>query len=209
MSTKIKICGLRRIEDVDFVNEAKPDYAGVILCRRFWRGIDFDQAKRLRDRLDPSIPLVGVFVNDKFSDVLMALRTNVVDMVQLHGTESEEYISSLHMLNKGVEIIKAVQVHSPDVIHYAVDSCADHILLDSAGHNSQGFDWKLVNGVQRNFFLAGGLTPETIPQAIEQVHPWGIDICGGVEDVIGPNPCDRIKSREKILAAVEAVRRNG
>lgn len=209
MSTKIKICGLRRIEDVDYVNEAQPDYAGVILCRRFWRGIDFEQAKLLHDRLDPNIPLVGVFVNDKFSDVLMALRTGVVDMVQLHGTESEEYISSLRMLNKGVEIVKAVRVHSPDVIRYAVNSRADHILLDSATQERKGFDWNLAKDIKRNYILAGGLTPETIPQAIQQLHPWGVDLCGGVEDVIGPNPCDRIKSREKIIAAVQAAHRNG
>lgn len=209
MPTKIKICGLRRIEDVDYVNEAKPDYAGVILCRRFWRGIDFEQARLLRKRLDPNIPLVGVFVNDKFSDVLMALRTNVVDMVQLHGTESEEYISSLRMLNKGVEIIKAVRVHSPEVLRYASDSCADHVLLDAAYGSKTGFDWNLAKNVNRPFILAGGLTPESIPTAIETVHPWCVDISGGVEDVIGPNPSDRIKSREKILAAVEAAHSHG
>lgn len=206
MSTKIKICGLRRIEDVDYVNEAQPDYAGVILCRRFWRGIDFEQAKLLRERLDRSIPLVGVFVNDKFSDVLMALRTGVVDMVQLHGTESEEYISSLRMLNKGVEIIKAVRVQSPDVLRYARNSCADHVLLDAPYGSKERFDWNLTKEVNRPFFLAGGLTPETIPSAIEELHPWGIDISGGVEDVIGPNPHDRVKSREKIIAAVQAAR---
>lgn len=209
MSTKIKICGLRREEDIDFINEAKPDYAGVILCRRFWRGIDFEQTKKLKKRLDPSIPLVGVFVNDKFSDVLFALRHGIVDIVQLQGTESEEYIQSLHMLNKGRQIIKACHVHSPEVIPYAVGSCADHIILDSAPGSGNVFDWELVKGVQRPFILAGGLTPDNIPQAIEQVHPWGIDISSGVEDVIGPNPSDRVKSRDKILAAVEAVRKYG
>lgn len=209
MATKIKICGLRRVEDIDFVNEAKPDYAGVILCRRFWRGIDFDQAKRLRDRLDPSIPMVGVFVNDQFSDVLIAMRQNFLSMVQLHGTESEEYIQSLQMLNKGVEIIKACHVHSPEVIPYAVNSCAEHILLDSGAGSGKTFDWSMVKNVQRPFFLAGGLTPENIPQAIEQVRPWGIDLASGVEDQIGATVSDRIKSRDKILAAVEAVRKYG
>lgn len=209
MATKIKICGLRRVEDADFVNEAKPDYAGVILCRRFWRGIDFEQARAIRDRLSPDIPLVGVFVNDKFSDVLMALRTGVVDMVQLHGTESEEYITSLQMLNKGVEIIKACQVHSPEVLRYAADTAADHILLDSGSGSGKLLDWALVEKFPRPFFLAGGLTPENIPEAIERVHPWGVDLSSGVEEATGSGPEDRVKSREKILAAVEAVRKHG
>ncbi|MCD7843473.1 MAG: phosphoribosylanthranilate isomerase [Clostridiales bacterium] len=201
MSTKIKICGLRRVEDVDFVNEAKPDYAGVILCRRFWRGIDFDQAKLLRKRLDPNIPLVGVFVNDRFSDVVVALRQGVVDMVQLHGTESEEYITSVQMMTRK-PVIKACQVYDPSVIPYAVNSAADHILLDSGAGSGETFDWSIVQNVERPFILAGGLTPENIPQAIEAVHPWGIDISSGVET-------DKVKDRDKILAAVEAVRRFG
>ncbi|MCC8076148.1 MAG: phosphoribosylanthranilate isomerase [Clostridiales bacterium] len=201
MSTKIKICGLRRVEDVDFVNEAKPDYAGVILCRRFWRGIDFDQAKLLRKRLDPNIPLVGVFVNDRFSDVVVALRQGVVDMVQLHGTESEEYITSVQMMARK-PVIKACQVHDPSVIPYAVNSAADHILLDSGAGSGETFDWSIIQNVERPFILAGGLTPENIPQAIEAVHPWGIDISSGVET-------DKVKDRDKILAAVEAVRRFG
>lgn len=201
MSTKIKICGLRRLEDVDFVNEAKPDYAGVILCRRFWRGVDFEQAKALRKRLDPNIPLVGVFVNDRFTDVLVSLRQGIVDMVQLHGTESEEYITNMQIMSRK-PIIKACQLHDASVIPYAVNSAADHILLDSGSGSGQTFDWSMVKDVKRPFFLAGGLTPENIPAAIESVHPWGVDISSGVET-------DRVKDRDKILAAVEAVRRFG
>lgn len=209
MSTKIKICGLRRVEDVDFVNEAKPDYAGVMLCRRFWRGIDFEQAKLLRKRLDPNIPLVGVFVNDKFSDVLVALRQGVVDMVQLHGTESEEYITSLQMMNYGKPVIKGCRVHSPDVIPYAENSAADHILLDCGPVSGKTLDWNIVKNVKRDFFLAGGLTPDNLPKAIEALRPWGVDLCSGTEVQVGPNPSDRIKDRKLILDAVEAVRAYG
>jgi phosphoribosylanthranilate isomerase len=198
MSTKIKICGLRRLEDVDFINEAKPDYAGVILCRRFWRGIDFEQAKAIRKRLDSNIPLVGVFVNDHFTDVLVSLRQGIVDMVQLHGTESEEYITNMQIMSRK-PVIKACEVHSPDVIPYAVNSAANHILLDSKAGSSTTFDWSIVQDIQRPFFLAGGLNPNNITDAMKVVRPWGVDICGGVET-------DHHKDREKILAAVEAVR---
>lgn len=211
MSTKIKICGLRRLEDVAFVNEAQPDYAGVILCRRFWRSIDFKQAKLLRQHLDPNIPLVGVFVNDRFSDVLVALRQGIVDMVQLQGTESEEYITSLQVMSHNKPVIKACQVHSAEVLPYAENSAADYILLDSGAGAGSGklMDWSLVQDVHRPFFLAGGLNPDNIPKAIEAVHPWGIDLSSGVERVTGPEPSDRVKDREKILAAVAAVRQFG
>jgi phosphoribosylanthranilate isomerase len=107
MSVKIKISGLRSEQEVDLVNEVRPDFASIMLCQRFWRRVDFDQARALRRRLNSNIPLVGVFVNDKFSDVLVALRQGVVDMVQLQGTESEEYITSLQMMSYGKPVIKA------------------------------------------------------------------------------------------------------
>lgn len=199
MATKIKICGLRRLEDVDFVNEAKPDFASVILCRRFWRGIDFEQAKAIRKRLDSNIPLVGVFVNDRFTDVLVSLRQGIVDMVQLQGTESEEYITNIQLMSRK-PVIKACQLDSPDVIPYAVHSAADYILLGTG--NGKTFDWSMLKDVKRPFFLSGGLTPENISDALEKVHPWGVDFFNGVET-------NQVIDREKVLAAVEIVRQFG
>lgn len=200
MATKIKICGLQHVEDADFVNEAKPDFAGVMMCRRFCRSVDMDQAKAIRKRLDPSIPLVGVFVNDQFMDVLVALRQGIVNCVQLQGTESEEYISHLQMLS-GKPIIKCCQMNETtdpaQVIPYMVDSCAEHIMFGTGGETR--FDWSVLQGITRPFILSGGLTPDNVQEAIEQVHPWGVDFLGGVET-------DGIKDRDKILAAVEAVR---
>lgn len=203
MATKVKICGLRRIEDADFVNEAKPDFAGVMMCQRFWRSVDVNQAKAIRKRLHPDIPLVGVFVNDQFMDVLVALRQGVVDYAQLQGTESEEYISHLQMLS-GKPIVKCCQMDhamdSDNVISYAVNSCADHIMFGSG--SGERFDWSVLKHVKRPFILAGGLTPDNVWDAMESVHPWGVEFLNGVET-------DGVKDRDKILAAVEAVRRHG
>jgi phosphoribosylanthranilate isomerase len=206
MSVKIKISGLRWEEDVDIINEARPDYAGVMLCKRFWRCVDFEQARKLRRRLDDNIPLVGVFVNDKFSDVLVALRQGIVDMVQLQGTESEEYITSLQMMSYGKSVIKACQVHAPEVLPYAQRSAADHILLHCGDEAGEKRDWSAVKGFSRDFILAGGLTPENVTQAMESVRPWGVDLCGGVERQAGKEKTDRVKDRKKILEAMERIR---
>lgn len=206
MSIKIKISGLRCEQDVDYVNEARPDWVSVMLCHRFWRCVDFDQARQLRRRLRDDIPLVGVFVNDKFSDVLVALRQGIVDMVQLQGTESEEYITSLQMMSYGKPIIKACEVHSPEVIPYAENSAADHILLHCPRVEGKPQSWDIVRGVSRDFLLAGGLTPDNLTDALTTVRPWGVDLCSGVEVSTGPNPADRTKDRRALLESVELVR---
>lgn len=206
MSMIIKISGLRREEDVDLLNEIRPDYAGVVLSKRFWRCIDFDQALRLRRRLRDDIPLVGMFVNDKFSDVLVALRQGIVDMVQLQGTESEEYITSLQMMSYGKPVVKACEVHSAEVLPYAEHSAADHILLHCPENEDGTADWSAVKDFQRSFILAGGLTAENLPAALKEVHPWGVDLCRGVEVQTGPQPTDRVHDRTKMIQVVETVR---
>ena len=206
MSVKIKISGLRREEDADVLNEIRPDYAGVVLCKRFWRSVDFDQARRLRRRLRDDIPLVGMFVNDKFSDVLVALRQGIVDMVQLQGTESEEYITSLQMMSYGKPIVKACEVHSPEVLPYAEHSAADHILLHCPEREDGSADWNAVKDFRRSFILAGGLSAENLPAALREVRPWGVDLCRGVEVQTGPQPTDRVHDREKMIQVVETVR---
>lgn len=199
MATKIKICGLRRLEDIDFVNEAKPDYAGVVMCQRYWRGIDLDQVKAIRRRLNDSIPLVGVFVNDRFMDVLVAMRQGYIDLAQLQGTESEEYIDHLKIMG-GKPIIKTCEMNNTDVISYGVNTCADHVMFGTG--NGQTFDWSLVRSVQRPYILSGGLSMENIHDAMRQLRPWGVDFMNGVET-------DGVKDRDKILSVIDTVRSFG
>ena len=198
MSTIIKICGLRTEQDVDCINAAKPDYAGVVLCSRLHRGIDREQAKQLRRRLDSNIPLIGLFVNDPFCDVLVALRQGIVDMVQLQGTESEEYITSLQMMSRK-PVIKACRVHDASVLPYAESSAADYILLDSASEGER-YRPELIQQVKRPYFLSGGLSPENLEKAIQELHPWGVNLLEGVETEGQIDP-------RKVAAAVEIARR--
>ena len=199
MSTIIKLCGLRRLADADLANEVRPDFAGVVLCRRFWRGIDFELASAIYKRLAPQIPLVGVFVNDDFGTVLTALRHGVVDMVQLEGTESEEYIKDL-MFATGKPVIKACEVTSPSATSGVEGTAANYLLFSN--NIDEPFDWRLIKNIRRPYILSGGLNADNIPYAIRQLHPWGIDLSSGVET-------NGIKDPDKVRAAVDVIRKLG
>ena len=199
--TRIKICGLCRPCDVAFVNEARPDWCGFIInFPRSHRSVTPDQALALRRQLAPGIVPVGVTVDQPVEAVAALLRSGVVDIAQLHGSEDEGYLASLRALAPGHPLWKAFALRTPDDLSAALASGADMILLDSGKGTGQTFDWSLLRDVARPFLLAGGLTPENIPRAVREVHPYGVDLSSGVET-------DRRKDRNKILAAVAAARK--
>jgi phosphoribosylanthranilate isomerase len=195
--TKIKLCGLRRLEDITYVNEAGPDFAGVILAAnpKFWRAISDEQARRLRDALRPDIPLVGVFVNDDTDRICRLLQQGTIDIAQLHGSESPETIQEIAD-RTGKPVWKAFQVKTPADVAAAIQTPAEHPLLDSGTGSGVSFDWSLVAGVERPFLLAGGLNPDNLAAAIAQVQPWCVDISSGTET-------DKVKDQAKIQRAVE------
>jgi phosphoribosylanthranilate isomerase len=199
--TKIKICGIRRDEDIAFINEARPDCIGFILnFPKSHRNITPDRAAQLKAKLDPGIQAVGVFVNQPLETVANVANRGIVDIVQLHGQEDETYIARLRQLTQA-PIWKAFKIRSQADLDAAAASSADEILLDNGYGTGQTFDWSLTGGLTRPFLLAGGLTPENIPQAIAQMAPKLIDISSGVET-------DGAKDRDKILAAVQAAHTN-
>lgn len=201
--TKIKICGLKRQEDIQYVNEALPDYAGFVIQVSFSRrSITAEELYKLRSRLSEKISPVGVFVNAPVELPVKLLREGILDMAQLHGQEDEEYIKRLKE-ETGRPVMKAFSVSAPEDIQRAFSSSADLILLDHGrGGTGKSFDWDLVKGEKnggRPYFLAGGITPEKIPQAVRRLKPYGIDLSSAVET-------EGKKDRRKILAAVAAVR---
>lgn len=199
--TKIKICGLFRPCDIDYVNEAKPDYCGFIInFPKSHRNLTPEQVRTLREKLDSAVSPVGVFVDEAPETVAALLKEGTISVAQLHGHEDENYIAALRALAPGCTIWKAYNVRAEEDLAAALASTADLVLLDSGQGTGQTFDWSLAAGVKRPFLLAGGLTPENIPQAIESVHPFGLDLSSGVET-------DKRKDREKILAAVAAARK--
>ena len=199
--TRIKICGLSRPCDVAFVNQARPDWCGFIIdFPKSHRSVTPDQALALRRQLAPGIIPVGVTVDQPAEAVAALLRSGVVDVAQLHGKEDERYLASLRAMAPGHPLWKAFTLHTPGDLTAALASGADMILLDSGKGTGRTFDWSLLRGITRSFLLAGGLTPENIPRAVREVHPWGVDLSSGMET-------DRRKDRDKILAAVAAARK--
>lgn len=193
---KIKICGLFRKEDVDFVNEALPDYAGFVLnFPKSHRNILLDQAEMLSENLHPKIKSVGVFVDADISYIEEAARRGIIGVVQLHGSESADYIRELKK-RVSLPIIRAVKVDGGEIQPLG----ADFLLLDSGKGTGKQFDHSLIDRekIGAPFFIAGGITPENICETA-RFKPYGVDISGGVET-------DKLKDRKKILAAVRAVR---
>ncbi len=196
--TRIKICGLRRIEDAAYVNEVHPDYAGFILAPGFWRCITKEQARALRGHIDTRIKCVGVFFNQEISRVAELLDEGIIDMAQLHGQEDETYIRQLKTLTDK-PVIKAFKITGRQDVLHAESSSADIILLDGGTGSGQAFDWNVLSGVKRPYILAGGLHPGNVQRAVSVLHPWGVDVSSGVET-------DRIKDAEKIRSFVSSVR---
>lgn len=199
--TKIKLCGLSRPCDIDFVNAVQPDYCGFVIdVPKSRRNVTPKQVRALCTRLSPLIKAVGVFVNAPVEEIAELLEAHVIAAAQLHGQEDDAYIRSLRRLTN-VPIIQAFRTTSPADIARANHSIADCILLDhGTGGTGCAFDWALTDLVTRPYILAGGLTPENLPHAIERCHPFAADLSSGVET----NGC---KDLNKMKAAVAAVRR--
>ena len=198
--TKIKICGLRRREDILAVNEAKPDYCGFIIeFPSSFRSVTADEVRELVKELDPEIRPVGVFVNAPMELVRTLLDDGTLALAQLHGQEDESYIRELKTYTDKL-IIKAFSIKTEADIKKAIRSEADYILLDQgAGGTGKTFDWSLVPAIKRPWFLAGGLGCENLESAIHLLHPWAVDLSSSVET-------DGHKDPNKILEAVYAVR---
>ena len=202
MNVKIKLCGMFRECDIDYVNEALPDYIGfIVMFPKSHRNIDLETALRLKSRLDPRIKSVAVSVDADPEEFAKFAASGAADLLQCHGNEDMEYITDLQELT-GVPVIKSVKVTSFDDILRADALGADFLLLDSGTGSGVPFDHSLINGpekIRTPFFLAGGLTPENIAETARKIQPFGVDLSSGIET-------DRLKDKDKILKAVSEIR---
>ncbi len=197
--TIIKLCGLSRACDIDVANELKPEYVGFVFARKSSRYLAPEQAAELKKLLSPDIRAVGVFVDENPQTVAGLLNDGTIDMAQLHGVESGEYIKKLRQLTDK-PLIRAFRIQSAADIADAGNSSADYILLDSGAGTGSVFDWELVRNIRRPYFLAGGLSPDNVENAVNMLYPFAVDVSSGIET-------DGVKDKLKMAAFVAAVRK--
>jgi len=197
--TKIKFCGLSCPHDIAAANELKPEYIGFVFAPKSRRYISPEKAAELKKQLLPGIRAVGVFVDEPAEAIAGLLNQGVVDIAQLHGGEDGEYIGKLRTLTDR-PIIKAFRIRAKKDIFAAENSTADAILLDSGAGTGTIFDWTLLQGMKRPYFLAGGLGTCNVGEAVGRLHPYAVDVSSGIET-------DGVKDKEKMTAFVSAVRK--
>ena len=196
---KIKICGIKRLEDIEMVNRYKPDYIGFVFADSK-RKVSHDLAKELRNNLDSDIIPVGVFVDSPQDEILRLFDDGIIEIAQLHGSESEQYILDLKKKTNGeLKIINAIEMTQEiDLLKYN-DSSSDYLLLDSGKGSGKTFDWSLIRkDIKKEFFLAGGLNSENVAPAIYEFNPYAIDLSSSLET-------DGFKDENKIKEIMEVI----
>ena len=197
---KIKICGLKRLEDINIVNKYKPDYIGFVFADSK-RKVSHELASELKKNLESDIISVGVFVDASQNEILELFNNGIIDVAQLHGCEDEEYILSLKdITNNKLGIINAIEMSRGIDLNEYANTQADYLLLDSGKGSGKTFDWRLIRkDLDKEFFLAGGLDISNICQAIEEFKPYAVDLSSSLET-------DGFKDENKIREIMEVIR---
>lgn len=202
---KIKFCGIRRLKDVAAVNLCQPDYMGMILSGGFRRSISQEQAQRLVQEKSDAIAAVGVFVNESSEIICRMAEQLHLQVIQLHGNESAEQIQTLQQ-KTGLPVWKALRIGTLEELEAAGTNPADCLILEGktgAGIGGTGVcaDWELLarHSWNRSFFLAGGLQPENVLEAIATVSPTGVDFSSGIEE-------DGVKSLRRMKQLMTLIR---
>ncbi len=201
--TCIKLCGIKRIADIEKVNELSPEYIGFVFWEKSKRNVSREEAKNLKNRLSSGVKAVGVFVDCKPEFAASLANDGIIDAIQLHGSEDESYIGNLRKLT-GAEIIKAFQFcedsdRNDRIVKEVNESSADFVLLDAGKGCGNTFDWGITERINKRFFLAGGLNPENVQGAIEKTRPYAVDVSSGIET-------DGVKDPEKMDLFVKNAR---
>ena len=198
--TKIKICGIRELEDGLCASHAGADYLGFVFAKSK-RQVSLDQARDIIKALPVDVKTVGVFVDESLERMAYIADYCGLDMLQLHGKETyETYKSSKYPIVKSVSVKGNNDQNNIDLPR------ADYLLFDTwhedmAGGSGETFDWKALKkiSIMQEFFLAGGLTIDNVAEAIEEVKPFAVDVSSGVET-------DGVKDIEKIRSFIEKVK---
>lgn len=204
MRTRVKICGITRVEDALAAAHAGADAIGLVFAPKSPRRVDLKQAAAIARAVPPLVTVVGLFENATPETVHEALRHLSLDLLQFHGDETPDYCRAFSK-----PYIKAIRM-TPDVDLHAQDrryADAAGLLLDAyspaaAGGTGETFDWsRIPRDLKKPLILAGGLTSANVAEAIRRVRPYAVDVSSGVESEKG------IKDSAKIDAFIQAVLR--
>lgn len=213
MMTKVKICGLKTLDDVDKVNKYLPEYAGFVFAntKRF---VTDEQALMMKQALATEIKAVGVFVNEPIEHVAELCRRGIIDAAQLHGEESEEYIRNLKKITD-ISVIKATKVQNASQVAERMSEEADYMLFDTykkgeLGGTGERFELSILEECLENlasqgrkikpYFLAGGLDETNVSEVLGRIGCYCVDVSTGVET-------DGVKDEAKIKSFIENVRK--
>ena len=200
--THVKICGIKREIDVEYINKYLPTYAGFVFAGTK-RKLSPEIAANLCSLTDCRIKKVGVFVNEEFENLLYIASLCKLDIIQLHGDEAAQYVQKVK--SAGYEVWKAFRIQGSSIFEEIKNYNADKYLLDTYVKDEYGgsgitFDWSIIKNGE-NIILAGGLTGDNVNDAIAIAKPYCVDISSGVEDEFG------YKDEQKILEFMEVVSR--
>lgn len=196
---KVKFCGLSRICDIEGANALMPEYIGFVFAPQSRRCILPEKAAKLKSLLSPGIKAVGVFVNQQPEFAAELLNSDIIDIVQLHGNEEDDYIEQLRRLTHK-PIIQAFRITGVEEVIKAQNSIADCILLDAGAGTGTSFDWKLVQNIKRPYFLAGGLNAQNARAALSILKPYALDVSSGIET-------NGLKDTRKMAEFIHAIRK--
>lgn len=198
---KVKICGLRRKEDIEYANELKPDYVGFVFAKSK-RQIEVEQALDLISLLDKEIKTVGVFVNEPVENALKIAQTLNLDVLQFHGDETQDYIDNF----KNFTVWKAIRIKDKEDLEKTKEFKVNSFVFDTLtkkeyGGTGKTFNWEVLKGFELNvpIILAGGLNENNVEEAIRIVNPYAVDVSSGVET-------EGYKDFKKLKSFIEKVR---
>ena len=205
MRTRVKICGITRVEDAQAVTQAGADAIGLVFYAKSPRNVEIDQAAEISQSVPPFITRVALFKDADVAFIEAVLRSVEIDLLQFHGSESPSFCERF-----GLPYIKAIGMKGPecDAAYLAARteafSSAKAMLLDGHapgedGGSGEAFDWSGIGKIDKPVILAGGITPDNVAQAIETAHPFAVDVSSGVESAPGQ------KDREKIIRFMTQV----
>ncbi len=201
--TRVKICGITRVEDALNAVNAGADAIGLVFYAASPRCVSIEQAKNIGLAMPPYVSVVGLFVNASTAEIQSVLSQVHLDVIQFHGDETAEDCAQINL-----PYYKAIRV-KPDtnLLQYALDfKAAKALLLDTYSEQAYGgtghvFDWNLIpKNLPKPVILAGGLDVNNVTDAIKQVQPYAVDVSGGVEHSKG------VKDKDKIAAFMQAVK---